>query len=543
MNEEEKHSYYESTFRLIETPNDVSWVHVFEKKNQSNSLQSILFYQEDYYQIYPICQQYGPVCQIRDIRANPFGTLIIFMQTAKTDALKTQSTIVIGEQEYPIEWVKDELCCVDWPCIAESLKSPPDQQSPQHILNALNDDCLRTIFESNNLTIDDLCSLGSVCSHFNTIASQVFARKYKDERRSRESLESDSLWKIEEYFRIASIMSIEHSDFSYVNAAPITGFIVKYCRNLKELQWTCGYGKSVIELQPIFDNLTHVTLWDVSHHFTATLTSNASLEYLKISGMAANAKMPNLQLPKLIQLELDQLYQAADNESVELFVCLNPQLKSLKIDSTVLDAFGFLRSADHLQNLEQLHLVHPAETCRGDAYSRYDFTEWCRLRNLKVLHLEGGGANIKRVLQAIIDTQASLDCLIIHDANFEAYPFTEIGQLHAVKCLKLCRIDENILRGLTGNVNSFAEIEICSERLSFEDIRDTLRTLNHQAKLTFRLYDFGNGNVSCDADVANEIDRIRGKYGLDMNIVVEIDWDSFDEEDRQEFEEYVSSNI
>lgn len=77
------------------------------------------------------------------------------------------------------------------------------------ILNALNDDCLRAIFESKNLQMEDLCSLGSVCTRFNDIVKPVFASKYKDSEASYSRINSKPLWKIEEYFRV-----VTHTSFS-----------------------------------------------------------------------------------------------------------------------------------------------------------------------------------------------------------------------------------------------------------------------------------------------------------------------------------------
>lgn len=57
------------------------------------------------------------------------------------------------------------------------LLQSPGENSPNHILNALNDDCLYVIFKKSTLL--SLCSIANVCVRFSKIAQQVFASKYK----------------------------------------------------------------------------------------------------------------------------------------------------------------------------------------------------------------------------------------------------------------------------------------------------------------------------------------------------------------------------
>lgn len=104
---------------------------------------------------------------------------IVFMRTKKIDELKCESELEVDGSRCSIEWMQDKIFCMEAMCggsVPESLLTPPEQESPQHILNALNDDCLRSIFESNNMEWEDLCSIGSVCSRFNEIVRPVYRR-------------------------------------------------------------------------------------------------------------------------------------------------------------------------------------------------------------------------------------------------------------------------------------------------------------------------------------------------------------------------------
>lgn len=77
-----------------------------------------------------------------------------------------------------------------------SLESPPNQQSPQHILNALSDDSLRAIFKSAALDLWDLVAIGSVSQRFNAIARDAFASKF--DANSGKVFDSIELWRVEE---------------------------------------------------------------------------------------------------------------------------------------------------------------------------------------------------------------------------------------------------------------------------------------------------------------------------------------------------------
>lgn len=59
----------------------------------------------------------------------------------------------------------------------DPLWIPFDQDSPSHILNALNDDCLRKVFK--HLNANDLSSAAEVCVRFNQQVKCTFAQKYE----------------------------------------------------------------------------------------------------------------------------------------------------------------------------------------------------------------------------------------------------------------------------------------------------------------------------------------------------------------------------
>lgn len=61
-----------------------------------------------------------------------------------------------------------------------ALWQPPEQDSSTHILNVLNDDCLREIFKK--LHFSTLLSVINVCVRFNRVAKEEFSDKYKSKK-------------------------------------------------------------------------------------------------------------------------------------------------------------------------------------------------------------------------------------------------------------------------------------------------------------------------------------------------------------------------
>lgn len=442
------------------------------------------------------------------------------MRTEKSDQLKSQSEIEIVANQYPIEWLNDKSFCmeaVDESRIPKSLLIPPDHQSPQHILNALNDDCLRTIFELGNFKIDDFCSIGSVCIRFNDIVKPVLALKFKDDDHKRWHGYPKQLWKIEEYYRVATVRTIKPFHACLDACECTIGIILNYCSDtIKEFEWYSLSQTILQEMRPVLNRLTHLNLYHMSCDCTGIFTSNAMLECLQIEFMHCDSTFPHIQLPKLKKLELREVEAHA---SMERFLQLNNQLTSLTFDNCILEIFGIERALKHLPNIQELFII---EDLRDQASGEFDVncSYLSELRCLKTLHIEGGEKMMKQILCVSIDKQISLDCLILDNpGDHSKYPLDEIAQLR-VKCLKIGRIDS---ASITKSMKSFehaSEVEIFSERMGFDDIRDLLNEISPTTKYTFRYLAIVHG-CQCENEVVEAINKVRIERDIDLKILVE----------------------
>lgn len=445
---------------------------------------------------------------------------VIFLRTTLTDKLKPRSELEIGNGNCIMKWVSDTPFCVKLLPVTASLKQPPDQQSSKNIMNCLNYDCLRTIFESDDLSLNDLCSIGSVCIYFNAIAAKVFATKYEDEETCTKSIGLQPLWKIEEYFRIAgTITSISSKNFK--DDETVGMLISKYCTNLRRMDWQCvGRSHSILEMSSIIANLTHLTLrCSGTIDFTDMLPSNASLEYLQLCDISWNSKLPNVKLPNLLHLTFKNVYPLA---SIEQFLQLNQNVKTLTIDAYMVYSFGLDRVISYLQNVEEMNIVDESS---GGHETNFDALS--RLRHLRRVRLHGDtDAMIMRVSRMIIDKGMPLDCLILNNRS-GCYPMDDLKQLSTVRCLKIGRLDHRSLEALSIFMCDADEIEIFSELLSLDDILGILPVLKRKKMITFKILCYDSATL-CDIDPVQVIEEIAGiclKRGLNVKVIIELDVD------------------
>lgn len=478
-------------------------------------------FQIPHHQLYSVCQQLGTICELRGRDFLRPTVEIVLVRTTKTDRMKPRSKITIANTECYVEWVRDESNCVEMPHVSESLEPSPSQQSPQHIMNRLNYDCFRAIFESDHLSLSDLCSIGSVCRLFNAIASDVFAAKYKDEDACSKSIGSKHLWQTEEYFRIAgNISSIDSRHF--VDLETVAEMIMKYCTNVKRLDWRCVGRPRIIDDRSLLANLTHLTLrCSGAIDLTDVLPPNSSLECLHLCDIAWNSRLPNVHLPNLVGLILKNVYPL---ESLEQFLHLNRHIKTLTIDAYMVHSFGLDRVIGYLPNVEEMNIVDESSGRHAT-----DYVALSRLSHLKRLRVQSD-AMLTGVPRVIIDERLPLDCLIMDNPK-ALYPMKELAQLRTVKCLKLGRINWHYLKTYANEMCDADEIEIFTEFICLSSIPEILCVWKRTKKVTFRIlvydeYPMGDDpvrDVQAIADICME-------RGQDVRIVVEVDVNCYRED-------------
>lgn len=126
-----------------------------------------------------------------------------------------------------------------------SMESPPPhQESPNHILNTLNDDCLLELFESPVFSLWDLVTIANVCTRFHGVAKKAFRTKSIDDK---EIFRAIDLWRMEEFFCAFGelITSIDLSENESTNADIMLWLLLKHCTNITNLECKVCHTRTV----------------------------------------------------------------------------------------------------------------------------------------------------------------------------------------------------------------------------------------------------------------------------------------------------------
>lgn len=321
--------------------------------------------------MYSACTAYGDIAQLQLKKDSDGSTYdLIFTQT-QTD-FRSVASIRIGADEIPTNWLRSDtnggnLFSYDSPeiipndslipralrpCaptpIAETLCQPLDQESPKHILNALNDDCLEYIFKHNSLTLNDAEALVSVCRRFEWIQkSRMRAPRHRFANEYLHMARLQPLWCIEKFLSEYGV-SVTYADLNSKFNSPdvVLGMLAKYCPNIQYLECNISKQCELIEMQSMFGKLRRLftKLTSTIDFNEMSIRNNESvLEVWHISTLKCTVVLPSFNLPQLTlfnwvedmqeiqpRFHLDEL-----NASIKPFVSSNSQLQQLILSAAV----------------------------------------------------------------------------------------------------------------------------------------------------------------------------------------------------------------
>lgn len=148
-------------------------------------------------------------------------------------------------------------------------RQPAEASGPEcgaSILDALNDDCLRTIFESPTLQLADLTAIANTCRRFRAIALRVFPSKYA--AASEHTFARMPLWQLDDCLRTfgplitsLDVLGVQHS-FTDV----VTRVALEHCKNLTTLKCGLNYADTMDAMRAIMPQLheLHITRRNVN---------------------------------------------------------------------------------------------------------------------------------------------------------------------------------------------------------------------------------------------------------------------------------------
>lgn len=210
----------------------------------------------------------------------------------------------------------------------------PAQDSPKHILNAVNDDCIQEIFQ--NLTDPgDFLSAAETCYRFQANALDCYPSKFKELSLS---LENKSIGRY-------TGLCLGHA----TNFSQIFGHLIK------SIELICGFDEDVLKTIAKNCGKTLTTLF-IQYHDSCNLNELSHFVNLRIINIFS-VSVPEIQLPEnLVHIHLANIKIEGD---LECIMKKFPKLKTLflsdldeSLNDTAFNAFIMLNP-----HVEALHIV------------------------------------------------------------------------------------------------------------------------------------------------------------------------------------------
>lgn len=211
----------------------------------------------------------------------------------------------------------------------------PVQNSSQHILNALNNDCMKEIMRKLK-SIEDYLNAAQVCTCFQENAKKCFPPNFKairiDDSESAAQIPNNlPLERVESFMSIFGplISSIEWN-FTHgrYHDEAILNMIAKFCG--KTLSTFTIHGHDLdFNTESQFEDLEKLTLYDST---ISNFTLLPQLKSLKLASIkVAHSDWLTQEFPKLEEAKFYAFHKLRDKMLLE-FLQLNPQLHSLKLN-------------------------------------------------------------------------------------------------------------------------------------------------------------------------------------------------------------------
>lgn len=379
------------------------------------------------------------------------------------------------------------------------------------ILDALNDDCLREIFEKSVLDTNDLCALARNCNQFDSVTGISFRRRYRGEWPLRAN--EWPFQRCEVLFRqfghcITSLKLFE-PEVSGGYEEIVLGMIGYHCRTIESLH--CH------QLKPIHQAIEHYKRCRC-HGATDGQAPFGQLKRLVYDGKLRPGKsIPNMQLPSLENFQL----RYVDSLDTVGFFATNRRLKHLTLSSTSVRVHLDEMMA-HLIELEELTI----DGCRwitddDDQIHYEDYIFFGRLKGLKAFSFRWTNLDVRAILLALCNGQVRLERFTLAGETFPAtitrMPFIKHFDYDGM-------VTQPLVDYLLGE-SALESLRLSLDYIEFSTIYDVLR---HAKKLKvvesrFRIELMSSAFISEQRRMIEAIDRLGKCQDIQLLVVVEVE--------------------
>lgn len=321
------------------------------------------------------------------------------------------------------------------------VKEAEPWHQPDHILNALDDDCLRTIL--SHLNQSDLISSANVCSRFNQLAKAVYATN-KCKRLNIAHCSFEEAEKVLQTFGSLA-QSIDINSFHRFESE-ILFMITKFCTVLKELKITDFlFGNKLYNDLKIDSLLTKLerlslTFCDLKKSSMDFLAICIELNVLHLNScfFFEDIRLPKFR--KLDELRLDGGI-GINNNHLNDFIALHSTLTKVTIRQ---HSFSYLCAPDTLRTIAR-NLPHLVELeLNVHTFNRTEFAKSISclgsLTSLKMLTLNLNSQSIAR-LNVLTANAIPIEQMRLINGKFNIDCCKIISQMKKLKVLELYDID------------------------------------------------------------------------------------------------------
>lgn len=444
--------------------------------------------------VYAALKRYGQIYGITQKDTGDVCFEVEFVDLDCIDATEGLTTIRIGSADYTFEW--DEWTSGDYLTssytfqrlikpIAEELLQPPDITSKHHILNALNDDCLRAIMAHVSAEANNLITLTNTCQRFMNVARFPFGRLYGKDVHHLYSMDTWTLSSIEDYFqRLGSCLKAFDTDTflcaKNISMLHVLAFVTKYCVNLRHLRFKIPKNQPQQAIfRPLMDRVQTVHFYKcrdiIKGNDLFSIDGNQLLQSLIVE-TCEKVELPQGRFPNLVDVIFHTVQMSShyNDASAELFFQTNTQIKQLRL----LFVSGHNCISNGLQwliNLEHLSIFRKhAMELKNE--SPEDYTAFELLTKLREVELSVNVDALIAIFKGLIKAKAPLESLAIKrlGVNWDdsgnskkVELFEMIGQMEKLTYLEIA---QNLIYGNVGQFRSIANTD-------FIDLMEKLPTL------------------------------------------------------------------
>lgn len=360
----------------------------------------------------------------------------------------------------------------------------PTEESPDNLMNALDDECLCLIFERIHL-IADFISIANVCWRFKRTAERTLRFKLKKMRVRFVDLTIKgevSLLKIEDFLRdFGSSISFLELNWVYIKHIPdasntLLKMINKFCKNVQVFHMYYIFdikNQTLIEIRPFFSKLKCLAI--VSPYSSISMDLNSLIStcnQLTVLGMYYGTYhfiLPSINFPNLTTIYIE----SSDMIAYDTLLEQNPQIEYLRCSFTE----NICRTIANMPAIRYLILENAHMLTDNDiAY-----------------------------LGSIEDLRVELKNTSLNDTIRKIYPMKNLVSLE----LRATSVfDENLLIDLIKNLNNLQELKITSRCEELPISKDLLKQMisyaNNLSQFNI-MFCKDNGMYNYDSRDYNEI--------------------------------------